>query len=142
MADHFNCSEWLVDRQVAAGHGARTALRSGDALITYEELLDFVVRALGGLRGLGVRPEERVLMILRDGPELAIAILRCDAYRRRRPPGQSVAAAARPRGDRPRRARPVRDRLCRCRDGAMIAALTADAPDLDRAGARRPERRQ
>jgi len=75
MTDHFNCSEWLVDRQVAAGYGARTALLSGDTAITYEELLDAVRAASGGLRRLGVRPEERVLMILRDGPELAISIL-------------------------------------------------------------------
>ena len=49
--------------------------RCGDASATYDELLDLVVSAAGGLRGLGVRPEERVLMILRDGPELAVAIL-------------------------------------------------------------------
>src|ERR1700687_3182702 len=65
VAEHFNCSEWLVDRHVEAGHGARTALHCGDAAITYEELLNAVRAASGGLRGLGVRPEERVVMILR-----------------------------------------------------------------------------
>ena len=47
MAEHFNCSEWLVDRHVEAGHGARTALRCGDAAITYAELLDAVSAASG-----------------------------------------------------------------------------------------------
>ena len=75
MTDLFNCSEWLVDRQVEAGHGARTALLCGDATLSYQDLLDSVRAAAGGLRRLGVRPEERVMMILRDGPELAVAIL-------------------------------------------------------------------
>src|ERR1035437_1644172 len=75
LAEHFNASEWLVDRHVEAGAGARVALLSGDATISYEELLDSIRAAAGGLRRLGVRPEERVMMILRDGPDLAIAIL-------------------------------------------------------------------
>src|SRR3984893_17284033 len=75
VTDLFNWSEWLVDRQVEAGHGARTALLCGDATLSYQDLLDSVSAASGGLRRLGVRPEERVMMILRHGPELAVAIL-------------------------------------------------------------------
>ena len=128
MADHFNCSEWLVDRQVAAGNGARIALRCGDAVITYEQLLDAVRVASGGLRRLGVRPEERVLLVLRDGPELAIAILaamRIGAIalpvNPLLPPRELVAIA--------------RDARARCAvvavdATALIAALTEDAPDL------------
>jgi benzoate-CoA ligase family protein len=127
VADHFNCSEWLVDRQVAEGHGARTALRSGDALITYEELLA-VRAASGGLRRLGVRPEERVLIALRDGPELAIAILAAMRI-------GSVALPVNP-------LLPLRDLVVIARDArarcaivaadatALIDALTDDAPDL------------
>ena len=58
LAEHFNASEWLVDRHVEAGAGARVALLSGDATISYEELLDSIRAAAGGLRRLGVRPEE------------------------------------------------------------------------------------
>jgi benzoate-CoA ligase family protein len=75
MTDHFNASQWLVDRQVDAGNGASPAILCGATSITYSELLELVEAAAGGLRRLGVRPEERVLLILRDGPELAIAIL-------------------------------------------------------------------
>ncbi len=75
MTDQFNASEWLLDRNLAAGHGDRTALLHGDATITYAELARGVRGAASGLRHLGVRPEERVLMILRDGPELATGIL-------------------------------------------------------------------
>ncbi|MFI5286257.1 MAG: benzoate-CoA ligase family protein [Candidatus Dormibacteria bacterium] len=75
MADRFNACEWLVDRHVAAGVGARTALLYRDTVMSYAELLVSITAAASGLRRLGVRPEERVLMILRDGPELAVAIL-------------------------------------------------------------------
>ena len=94
MAEPFNCSEWLVDRHVAGGHGARTALVSGDAIITYDQLLDSVVAAAAGLRRLGVRSEERVLMILRDGPELAVAILAAMRIGAVAAPGESAPAAA------------------------------------------------
>jgi benzoate-CoA ligase family protein len=75
VAELFNASEWLLDRNLAAGHGDRTVLLHGDATTTYAELERGVRGAASGLRRLGVRPEERVLMILRDGPELATAIL-------------------------------------------------------------------
>ena len=128
MPDRFNCSEWLLDRHVQAGHGARTALRCGDASVSYEELLDSVRAAAGGLRGLGVRPEERLVMVLRDGPELAIAILaamRIGAValpvNPLLPPRDLVAIA--------------RDARARCAIVAadattLITALTEDAPDL------------
>jgi benzoate-CoA ligase family protein len=75
MTDRFNASQWLLDRQVDAGAGDRTAILCGDASITYSALLERVRAAAGGFRRLGVRPEERVLLILRDGPELAVGIL-------------------------------------------------------------------
>ena len=128
MTEQFNCSEWLVDRHVAAGHGTWTALTSGDASATYGELLDLVVSAAGGLRGLGVRSEERVLIILRDGPELAVAILAA----------MRIGAVALPVNP----LLPPRDLVAIARDsrarcaivaadaGALIGALTAGAPDL------------
>ncbi len=75
MAERFNAAEWLLDRNVETGAGERIALLSGDARITYAELLASVEAAAGGLRQLGVRREERVLLALRDGAELATAIL-------------------------------------------------------------------
>jgi benzoate-CoA ligase family protein len=128
MGDHFNASEWLVDRQVEAGHGARTALRCGDVAMNYEELLDAVRAASGGLRSLGVRPEERVMMTLRDGPELAMAILAA----------MRIGAVALPVNP----LLPPRDLVAIARDArarcaivsadaaALIAALTEGAPDL------------
>jgi benzoate-CoA ligase family protein len=75
MTVPFNASQWLVDRQVEAGHGDRPALLHGNGVTTYSELLELTEAAAGGLRRLGVRPEERVLLVLRDGLELAVGIL-------------------------------------------------------------------
>jgi benzoate-CoA ligase family protein len=128
VADHFNASEWLVDRHVEAGHGARPALLWGDATLTYEELRDSITSAASGLRRLGVRPEERVLMVLRDGPELAVANLAAMRI-------GSVALPVNP-------LLPTRDLVAIARDArarcaivpgdatALIAALTDEAPDL------------
>jgi benzoate-CoA ligase family protein len=65
----FNVATHFVDRNVAEGRGAHVAIESGDARITYDEVLRNVNRCGTALRSLGVRPEERVLLLLLDGPE-------------------------------------------------------------------------
>lgn len=74
MPEVFNTTDYLVDRHVREGRGARTALVSHRAL-TYEELSGEVRRVAAGLRALGVRPEERVLMCRVDDVELFTGIL-------------------------------------------------------------------
>src|ERR1051326_7358133 len=62
----FNAAEYFVDRNVAEGRGARVAFECGDERLTYAGLLDQVNRAGNALRGLDVRIEERVALILLD----------------------------------------------------------------------------
>lgn len=128
MPDAFNSCEWLVDRHVEAGNGHQVAFVCGDQRMTYAELLDSVQAAAAGLRRLGVRPEERVLLILKDGLELATGILAA----------MRIGAVALPVNP----LLPPRDLLAIARDsrarcavidgGAhpLLAALAADAPDL------------
>jgi benzoate-CoA ligase family protein len=71
----FNATEYLVDRQLETGHGDRIAVISPSRVLTYAELALEVRRVAGGLRELGVRPEERVLMCMPDEIELFTAIL-------------------------------------------------------------------
>ncbi len=66
----FNVATHFVDRNVAGGRGAHVAIECGDARITYDEVLRDVNRTGQALRALGVRPEERILLLLLDGPEL------------------------------------------------------------------------
>ena len=75
MPELFNAAQWLVDRQVADGNGARTAVVTPTRSLTYEELSGEVRRVAAGLRALGVRPEERVRFCMADDVELFTGIL-------------------------------------------------------------------
>ena len=66
----LNLATYFVDRNVEEGRGERTALIGPDALTTYAELATLVNRSGHVLRELGVRAEERVLLVLADGVEL------------------------------------------------------------------------
>jgi len=65
----FNAATQFVDRNIDEGRGDRVAIECGDERITYREVLMQVNRAGTALRDrLGVRPEERVLLLLPDCP--------------------------------------------------------------------------
>lgn len=74
VPDTFNVAAHFVDRNVAEGRGARVAIEFGDERITYDEVLRNVNRCGNALRQqLGVRAEERVLILLHDGPAFVYA---------------------------------------------------------------------
>ncbi len=75
MPEVFNASSYLVDRQVAGGFGERTAVIGTAESLSYAELADEVARTAGALTALGVRPEERVMLLMLDGPTMLAAIL-------------------------------------------------------------------
>lgn len=75
MHDHFNVSEWLVDRHIDNGDGGRVAVRQGDAEYTYAEVLALIERIAASLRSSGVRPEERVALAMLDSVEFVAAFL-------------------------------------------------------------------
>jgi benzoate-CoA ligase family protein len=70
----FNAATYFVDRHSDLGHGDRIAIECSDVRITYDQLRENVNRCASALRTrLEVRPEERVLLLLHDGPEFAYA---------------------------------------------------------------------
>jgi benzoate-CoA ligase family protein len=69
----FNAATHFVDRNVVEGRGSRIAIECGDVRITYAEVQEHVNRVGGALRGIGVRPEDRVLLLLLDGPQFVYA---------------------------------------------------------------------
>jgi len=69
LPDIFNVATHFVDRNVQEGRGAKVAIECGDVRVTYQELLENTNRAGNSLLALGVRPEERVLLLLLDTPE-------------------------------------------------------------------------
>ncbi|HKB29278.1 MAG TPA: benzoate-CoA ligase family protein [Streptosporangiaceae bacterium] len=75
MPEPFNVSTYLIDRHVAEGRGERVAVTGPAGTLSYAELLALVESIAAGLRELGVRPEERVVMVAADTPQLLAAIL-------------------------------------------------------------------
>jgi len=73
LPDEFNAAVYFVDRHVHEGRSEKTALECGNARVTYGELFAQVNRLGNGLKSLGVRMEERVLLLLPDVPEFAIS---------------------------------------------------------------------
>jgi len=71
----MNAVEHLLGAAVLAQRGGRTALVCGGETVSYTELALRVARASAAVRGLGVHPGERVLLLLRDTPEFAVAWL-------------------------------------------------------------------
>ena len=65
----FNVATYFVDRNVILGRGTNVAIECGEARLTYQDVQRNVNRCGSALRRLGVRPEERVLLLLYDGPE-------------------------------------------------------------------------
>ena len=59
-----NLAQILLDS--AAKHGRRPALRMGDTVLTYDQFADAAGRVAAGLEARGVRPGDRVGMLLPD----------------------------------------------------------------------------
>ena len=129
MSGPFNAAEHLVDRHVAAGDGGRLAIRTMGRSITYAELQRLVSGAAEGLRGLGVRREERVLLILLDSAEFTAAFLGAmrlgavPVLANPLLPGRDLALTA--RDSRARVAIVSGERA------ALVPDLVAGAPELD-----------
>src|SRR5207248_5012437 len=68
-----NAATWFVDRHVAEGRAGRLAIRCGGRDITYGEVRAGANRCGNALRRLGVGMEQRVLLLLPDGPEFVYA---------------------------------------------------------------------
>ncbi|GIX47025.1 MAG: acetyl-CoA synthetase [Candidatus Tectimicrobiota bacterium] len=69
VPETFNAATYFVDRHLEEGRGEAVAIYFGDAQITYGEVARRVNQVGHALRRLGVRLEERVALLLLDGPE-------------------------------------------------------------------------
>ena len=65
----------LVDRHVDEGRGSRPALRLDGCTISYVDLLALVNQAGNAFRAAGIVAEQRVAILLPDGPEFVAAFI-------------------------------------------------------------------
>lgn len=74
LPERLNLCEVFLHRQLAA-HGERPALLTEAGSVSYRALAEQVDRAAAVYKGLGLEPEQRVLLVLPDVPEFAAAWL-------------------------------------------------------------------
>jgi benzoate-CoA ligase family protein len=67
--ESFNIADHFLDARVREGRAGKTALRCGDRALSYGEVRALANRFGNVLRGLGVQPEQRIIIALPDGPE-------------------------------------------------------------------------
>lgn len=68
IPEHCNASAAFIDDHLTQGRGERQALRWRDEVVTYRQLAANVNKTGNALRRLGVRPEERILLVALDSP--------------------------------------------------------------------------
>ncbi len=73
LPDPFNAATYFIDRHLQEGRGEKIAIEAEGAQVTYRQLHEGVNRFGHGLRQLDVRVEERVFLLLLDGPEFALS---------------------------------------------------------------------
>jgi benzoate-CoA ligase family protein len=72
VPERYNASR-LIDRNLDAGRAEKVAITCGDEQITYDGLARRINRVGHGLRQLGIRREERVLLVLNDTPAFPVS---------------------------------------------------------------------
>jgi benzoate-CoA ligase len=73
VPETFNAASHFIDRNVAEGRGGHVAVECGNVRLTYDDVLRHVNCCGNSLRSVGVRSEDRVLLLLLDGPEFVSA---------------------------------------------------------------------
>ena len=72
IPEEFNATAYFVDRHIAEGRANKVAIECGNNRTSYGQLFESVNRVGNGLKDLGVRIEERAVLLLLDAPEFAV----------------------------------------------------------------------
>jgi len=73
LPDEFNAASYFIDRHMSEGRAEKIAIECGEERISYRQLFESVNQLGNGLRKLGVRIEERVLLLLLDTQDFAVS---------------------------------------------------------------------
>jgi len=64
----FNVAAPFIDRHLAEGRGAKAAIRTASETVTYAELAERVNRTGNALLAAGLKPGDRLMMVVKDCP--------------------------------------------------------------------------
>jgi benzoate-CoA ligase family protein len=73
LPDRYNLADHFVDRQLREGRAQKTAIVCEGRSLSYAQVAELVNRTGNGLRQLGVQEQQRILLVLPDGPEFVAA---------------------------------------------------------------------
>ena len=73
IPEQFNMTSYLLEDNISAGRGEKTAIYYGDEQYTYNDVVRLTNQTGNILKGLGTEPENRVLLVLQDSPEWVAA---------------------------------------------------------------------
>src|SRR5579859_8101021 len=73
VPDSFNAASAFLDRHLAEGRGAKTAIYYEGTAYTYAQIAELANRVGNGLLDLGIDLEQRVALLLLDSPQFAAA---------------------------------------------------------------------
>ena len=68
LPHRFNVAVPFIDRHVPEGRGAKAAIRTAHETVTYAQLAERVNRTGNALLALGMKPGDRLLMVVKDCP--------------------------------------------------------------------------
>ena len=68
LPDQFNVAMPFIDRHLGEGRGDKAAIRTAQETVTYGELVERVNRAGNTLLSLGMKPGDRLMMVVKDCP--------------------------------------------------------------------------
>ena len=69
FSDFFNAAIPFIDRHLEAGRGDKAAIRTVDGETSYRALAGQVARSGNALLAAGIGPGDRLLMVVKDGPD-------------------------------------------------------------------------
>jgi len=73
IPDQFNAATAFLERNLAEGRGAKTAIYYEGSAYTYAQIAELANRVGNGLLDLGIDLEQRVALLLLDSPQFAAA---------------------------------------------------------------------
>ena len=74
LPEQLNIADWLLDARVREGRGERPALLTDQDTLTYRDVQALANKFGHLLAGVGVEPEQRVIIALPDGPDFVAAL--------------------------------------------------------------------